>query len=383
VRIETEETQGLSNLVAQLLTKGTQRKSALEIAQQVESLGGRLEPFSGRDGFGIALQLLSEDVPEGMALLHELVTQSAFAEEELTLQRQLIAKQLQAEDDEIFDVGGRLLRRTFFGQHPYRFDPLGDEDTIGRLSRTACLEFAKRWLVPSNMVLSVFGDVTPEEIARQAGQTFGLLPSEQAPWPSQLVEDPPRDIRAAAQTMAKEQSLVMLGFSGITYGAPDRSALEVMTAVLSGMSGRLFQAVREAHGLSYALGAVNVPGWDPGYLVIYAATRPNEQDRVLELLDGELRTVIEQGFTDEEVAQAKQFLIGAHRLSVQHVAGLAKRVALDELYGMGHDAWTQYEARITGVTVPMVHDAAKRYLTLQQRAQVVISPNGHPVSQGN
>jgi len=377
VRIETEETQGLSNLVAQLLTKGTKHKTALEIAQQVESLGGRLEPFSGRDGFGIALQLLSEDVPEGMALLHELVTQSTFPEQELTLQRQLIAKQLQAEDDEIFDVGGRLLRRTFFGQHPYRFDPLGDEHTIGRLSRTSCLEFAKRWLVPSNMVLSVVGDVTPEAITRQAGQTFGTLPTEPTPWPGQITEDPPRSVRVATQTMAKEQSLVMLGFPGIAYGAPDRYALEAMTAVLSGMSGRLFQAVREAHGLSYTLGAVNVPGWDPGYLVIYAATRPNEQDRVLELLDGELRTVIEQGFTDDEVAQAKQFLIGAHRLSVQDVAGLAKRAALDELYGMGYDAWTQYEARINGVTVPMVHEAAKRYLTLQQRAQVMISPNGH------
>jgi len=377
VRVETEETQGLSNLVAQLLTKGTKRKNASEIALQVESLGGRLEPFSGRDGFGMVLQLLSEDVPEGMALLHELVTQSVFPEEELNLQRQLIAKQLAAEDDEIFDVGGRLLRRTLFGRHPYRFDPLGDRDTIGRLSRAACQEFAARWLVPSNMVLAIFGDVTPQAVARQAGQTFGALPSEQAPWPDQLDVDLPSDIRAAAQTMAKEQSLVMLGFPGITYGAPDRYALEVMTAVLSGMSGRLFQAVREAHGLSYTLGAVNVAGWDPGYLVIYAATRPNEQDRVLELLDSELRSVIDEGFTEEEVAQARQFLIGAHRLDVQHVAGLAKRVALDELYGMGFDAWTEYEARINHVTVPLVHGAAKRYLTLQQRAQVVISPDGH------
>ena len=137
VRVETEDTQGLSNLAAQLLTKGTKRKSASEIALQVESLGGRLEPFSGRDGFGIVLQLLSEDVPEGMTLLHELVTQSVFPGEELSLQRQLIAKQLAAEDDEIFDVGGRLLRRTLFGSHPYRFDPLGDRETIGRLSRSA------------------------------------------------------------------------------------------------------------------------------------------------------------------------------------------------------------------------------------------------------
>jgi zinc protease len=154
-----------------------------------------------------------------------------------------------------------------------------------------------------------------------------------------------------------------------------------MTAVLSGMSGRLFQAVREEHGLSYTLGAVNVPGWDPGYLVIYAATRPDEQQRVLDVLDDELRSMQREGFTEEEVALAKQYLIGTHRLDIQHLAGLAKRVALDELYGIGYDAWADYETRISHVTTPMVHEAAKQYLTLEQRAQVVISPNGHPVDK--
>ncbi|MDP3702848.1 MAG: insulinase family protein, partial [Candidatus Omnitrophota bacterium] len=236
----------------------------------------------------------------------------------------------------------------------------------------------KRWLVPSNTVLALFGDITTDAVAKQVDQTFGTISPERAPWPGQLPEDPPHDIRLATQTMAKEQSLIMLGFPGITYTAKERSALEVMTAVLSGMSGRLFQAVREEHGLSYTLGAVNVPGWDPGYLVIYAATRPNEQQRVLEVLDDELRSVLSEGFTEEEVALAKQYLIGTHRLDIQHLAGLAKRAALDELYGIGYDAWADYEARITRVTTPMVDEAAKRYLTLQQRAEVVISPNGHP-----
>ena len=378
VRVETEANQGVSNLVAEMLTKGTRRLTAFEIAQQVESLGGTLEPFSGRDGLGVVLQLLSEDLPEGLALMHELITDSAFPEAELEIQRALIASELQAQEDEIFDVGGRLLRRTLFGRHPYRFNPLGERKTIGSLTRAACTEFAKRWLVPSNAVIAVFGDVDHDAVTRELERSFGTITAGPASWPSRLPEEPSGEIREASQSMDKEQALIMLGFLGSTQTAPDRYALDVMTAALSGMSGRLFQSVREEHGLAYTLGAVHAPGWDPGYLLIYAATRPDEQTKVLEVLNEQLELAIDKGFTSDEVEQAKRYLIGAHRLDLQHVVGLAKRASLDELYGLGYNAWTTYEAKINAVTVAMVNDATRRYLTMRQRTQVVISPNGHP-----
>ena len=377
VRVETERTQGVSNLVAQLLTKGTTQRSALEIAQRVESIGGTLEPFSGRDGFGLVLQLLAEDLPEGLTLMHELVTDSTFPEEEFRLQRTLVLKQLEAQEDEIFIVGGRLLRQTLFQRHPYRFDPLGEEQSLEALTRAACHEFARRWMTPANMVIAVFGDADPAETGRRMDQLFGSMAAQPSPWPARLPEDPLETVRAARRRMEKEQALIMLGFAGSTHTSEDRHALDVMTAVLSGMAGRLFQSVRERHGLSYTLGAAHVPGWDPGYLLIYAATRPVEQERVLQVLEEQLQSTVREGFTEEEVDQAKRYLIGLHRLDVQHLVGLAKRCAIDELYGLGFDAWTAYEREIAAVSVPMANQAAKRYLTLPRRAQVIVSPNGH------
>lgn len=377
VRVETEAQQGLSNLVTRMLTKGTARKNAVEIAKQVESLGATLEPFSGRDGFGLSLQLLSQDIDEGLALIHELITQSTFPEEELTIQRSLITKQLEAQEDEIFDVGGRLLRQTLFGSHPYRFHPLGDRRTIGALTRADCQAFAKHWLTPSNMVITVFGDVNAESVTHALKRSVGTIAKQPSAWPAQLPEEPIDRVRTQTQTMEREQALIMLGFRGSTHTATDRYALDVMTAVLSGMAGRLFQSVRETHGLSYTLGAVHVPGWDPGYLLIYAATRPAEEETVLKVLDQQLRLTAEKGFTEEEVDQAKRYLIGIHRMDLQHITDLAKRAVLDELYGLGYDAWTKHEARINAITVPMVNEAAKRYLTMQRHAQVTVSPNGH------
>jgi len=377
VRVEQEHEQGLSNLVAQMLTKGTSQHTALEIAQQIESSGGNLEPFSGRDGAGLILQLLAQDLDSGLGLAHELVTQATFPEEELRVQRQLIAKQLQAQEDEVFDVGGRLLRETLFVHHPYRFNPLGDRQTITTLTREQCVAFAKQWLAPSNTVIAVFGDIQPERVAQQVEHSFGAIPPHTAPWPQQLPEDPLQGVREQTTVMEKEQALIMLGFRGSTHTAPDRYTLDVLTAVLSGMAGRLFQAVREKHGLSYTLGAANVPGWDPGYVVIYAATRPTEQDKVLTVLQEQLQLILEKGFTQEEIDQAKRYLIGISRMDLQQLVGLGKRSTLDELFGLGFNAWTTYEDNINAVTLAQVNQIATRYLTLQSRAQIIVAPNSH------
>jgi len=377
VRVETEETQGLSNLVAQLLTKGTGRRTASQIAEYVERLGGALEPFSGGDGFGLSLQLLSEDAEKGLELLHELVSESTFPEAELTIQRDLILKELAAQEDDIFTVGGRLLRQTLFPEHPYRFHRLGSAEAIQAVSRDACTEFAARWISASNLVLTIAGDISSERLEPAVQRLFGGMNRSEAVWPERIAEDPLSGVREASLTVPKEQAVIMMGFRGSTHRGDDRDALDVMTAVFSGMAGRLFQSVREQQGLSYTLGAINVTGWDPGFLLVYAATKPSEEARVTQAIEQELQRALDEGFTPDEVDEAKRYLIGNHRMEVQSLVGLAKRTALDELYGLGYDHWVTYEEQIGAVSVEDVHAVARRYLTLPQRAQIVVSPNGH------
>ncbi len=375
VRAETPQTQGLSNLVAQMLLKGTSHRSASQIAAYVESLGGQLDAFSGRDGFGLALQLLSDDTSRGLELIHDLLTDSTFPDDELALQRQLILRELDANDDDIFDQGSRLLRRTLFTAHPYQFDPLGTKDTVKRLTKPECLAFAKTRLAATNMVITVMGDLDEAQILEEIRQRFGTLDPSKTAWPATLPEDPLEHVRQASLTLPKEQSVIMLGFRGTRLTAPDRDTLDVLTTILSGMSGRLFQAVRERQGLSYAVGASNVPGWDPGYLVVYAATRPGEREQVLKTIHEQLQLIVKQNVTEDELLLAKRTLIGSYRLDMQSLGGLAKRCALDELYGLSYDNWTSYEQRINAVTIPMVHTAAQHYLQLSKRAEIVVAPD--------
>jgi zinc protease len=356
------------------LTKGTSRKGASQIAEWVESRGGRLEVFSGRDGFGLILQVLASDAAEGLDLVHEFVTDAAFPEAELELQRQLTLKALTVRDDDVFDVGSRLLRQTLFASHPYRFDPLGTTETVSRLTRRDCQAFAAQWLVPGNLVLTISGDVQPAAVLEQVRRRFAPLPKTPSPWPQTLPAEPLDRVREASRTVSKEQCVIFLGFRGAQVTAKDRDALDVLTAALSGMSGRLFQAVREEQGLAYTLGALNVPGWDRGYLAVYAATKPGERAKVLHTIETQLQALIDTGVTADEVEQAKRYLIGAHRMDLQQLAGVARQCALDELYGLGYEAWRSYEPRLNAITPQMVQEAAKRYLTLSQRAEVVVGP---------
>lgn len=377
VRGEPEGRHGLSNLAAQLLTKGTARREAREIALYVESLGAGLQPFSGRDSVGLSLHLLAKDLDAGIGFLYELITEATFPEAELALARELIAKQLQSHEDEIFQVGGRLLRRTLFGEHPYRVHPLGEAETIPTLTREECAAFVTQWMVGPNGVVAVLGDVDEAAVAQRLRQTFGRLAAVSSPWTSQVRSLQLSGLRTATQPLEKTQALIMLGFPGGTHRAEDRYALDVMTAVLSGMAGRLFQAVRETQGLSYTLGAVHAPGWDPGYVMVYAATRPTEEAAVLKTLNEQLRFAVAEGFTEEEVQQAKQYLIGANRMELQHVVELTKRAALDELNGVGFDEWRRYEEAVAQISPSQVHEAAQRYLTMDRHVEVIVSPNGH------
>ena len=375
VRVETDDTQGLSNLVATMLTKGTSRRSASQLAEQVEAMGGNLTAFSGRDEFGLVLQVLAEDLDAGLALAHELVTDSTFPEEELAIQRELIVKRLETQQDEIFQVGADLLRTTLFPHHPYRFNPLGSEANVPRLTRQQCMAFAKQWAAPSNAVIGVYGDLDPQALNRQIERFFGTRGPSVSSWPASMGEDALENVREASKTVEKEQALILMGFRSTTHVAADTYPLEVLTAVLSGMAGRLFQSVRERQGLSYTLGAANVPGWDPGYLLVYAATRPNEQGQVLTTVQDQLTLLVEHGVTEEEVEQAKRYLIGLHRADLQELASLLKEAVADELHGLGYDAWTAYEQRISAVTPAMVNEVARRYVTLGRRAQVVVAPS--------
>ncbi len=374
LRFEESSNEGISNFFAQMIPKGTLHKSEEEIAEWIDARGAEFAPFSGQNSFGLQLKVLKEDLPEGLRILADLVAHPAFPEEELEKERERTLGEIRLSQDQIFQVGGRLLRQTLFHQHPYRFYPLGREESISQLTREDLLQFHRRVLRPDQMVVTVFGDIDLEETKKSAEELFGNLRGGEGEGANPPPEPPLEEPRQAVQYLPKEQTLLLIGFHGISIRDEDYYPFEVLTAILSGGSGRLYTEIREKLGQAYTLAAYPVWGYDPGYYVFYVATTEEALSGVEELILNEIASLQKEPVPEEAIHRAKESLINLHKLSIQTPGSFSFQAALDELYGLGYDRYRQYEANIRAVTAEDIRRVAETYLDLGRRATIFVFP---------
>lgn len=378
LRAEEKDKNGLSNLVANMLTRGTFSRTSSEIAREVEKMGAGLASFSGKDTFGISLDLLNKDLIKGMNLASDVVSNPKFQQEEFERAKQEISAQIKQQLSDIFDSGWRLLRLKLFSKHPYRFHPLGTEGSLKNITRDDCFAFYKRFCRADNMVVAISGDVSWDTALKEVESSLGKLKSASLPAPIGGREDKEEvKYSETVEYMDKEQSLLVLGFKGAPLLSDDRYALEVMGEVLSGGGGRLYGRIREDLGLAYTLGAYPVFGVDTGYIIFYAAAKdisiPTVKESLIAQIDSLKTTVLDE----EELRRAKESLIGRYRTeTLQDIGAFSMMSALDELYGLGFDNYTRYEAMVRNVTADSIQNMAKKYLDMNKSAVVIIMPKG-------
>ena len=374
VRAEDEMTNGLCNLTAKSLDKGTKTRNASEIASFVESKGARISTFSGNNSFGLTLNLLSKDFDQMIALLADLITNSSFPQREFKRAKENSLAELIAREDNIFETGTKVLRSTLFRKHPYRFLKIGNEDSLKKLTRRNLINFYRSFCVGGNMVLAVFGDVDTEKVITKVEEEFNDLSDRDVPLIAPEEESRLSAIQKNYKIMPKQQSLLLLGFRGTTVFDQDRYALELICQMLSQASGRLFTQIREKAGFAYTLVAYSVLGLDPGYIVIYVATTAENIKAVKEEVLRQLDLLRQKPLTEDELQQAKIALRGRKLISRQTNANCALESALDELYGLGYNHYLEYPEQINRLEVKDIKRVANKYFTLSNYAEVVIGP---------
>jgi len=374
LRAEDENTNGLCNLVAQMLDKGTRSRNSAEIAYLVESRGAHLSSFSGNNSFGISLDLLSEDFDQMLPLLADLLINSVFPQSEIRRQKQRCLARIKACEDDIFDSGTRLLKETLFRKHPYRFLTLGNEKSLKKLRRRDLLDFYRNFCVGENMVLSIFGDVNGQQIPEKVNGLFKGIKSAEAPSISAQKEPKDKSLRTSSKPLPKRQTLALMGFGGVSVFNEDRFVLELLCQILSSASGRLFTQIRERPGLAYTLGAYQVLGLDPGYLVIYVATTRQFVETVKEEILHQLHLLKQEPLSEEELLRAKRALLGRKLIDRQTNSACAMESSLDELYGLGRNYYLGYAGRINQIEAADITRCARRYFDLSNYAVVVIGP---------
>jgi zinc protease len=375
VLAETAANNGITQLLGRLFPKGTRRRSAEQIARQIESVGGSLDGYGGHNSFGVNAEVLREDFATGLDLLRDVLLHPTFPVAELRREREVQVAQLRAQKDELLRSASKAMRRALFGRAGYGLDLLGSETSLAAIRRADLQDFHRRLAVPNNCVLAIFGDISARQVRTAVRKAFGdwrrgtTLPA----LPDNLWS-PPDSPRRVTETRDKKQAVLVMGWPGVTLRHEDRYALELLQATCSDLGSRLFLRIREKLGLAYYVGAQNFMGLAPGCFYFYAGTEPRHAARVEAELLAEAELLRTEGVTAAELQRAKAKLLGQKKIARQDLGGLAMHTALDELYGLGYANFDAEDARLEAVTQAEVQAAAAKYLRPDRLVVALIKP---------
>jgi zinc protease len=376
-----EAKPGLASLTGRLLEEGTTTRTAQEISQEIEDVGGSLEVGST----GGSLRVCCEDLARGLTLLADVVLRPALPAEALGWISRRMAAELRADLEDPAFRTELSFRGLVYGLHPLSRDPRGGVAELKRLTRVDVQAHHRRHFTPQNAILVAVGDFDPRRLVSQVKRCFGqwVPHARSLPPPSPISMAPRPRVRRIRH--AGEQVHIMLGHLGIARNHPDYDALAVLDCIFGsgpGFCDRLGRIVRDELGLAYSISGGMTDSADvvPGLFRVYAGTMPEEADRVVATITEQIRAMHAGAFSDLEVDRARRYLAGAWAFEFQTVEQRAERLLELERWGLDLDEPRRWPERIAATTPGQVRDAARRHLVPGALCRVELGPS-RPRSQ--
>lgn len=374
---ETRAQMGISHLLEHMVFKGSERRSARELALSLESLGGSLDAYTGREHTSYQARVLDEHLPQAADVLFDLMFRPALRESDLELERGVILEEIamveDTPDDIVFEVHGEQM----WGDHPYGYSILGTPETVESLTVADLRALHRRGYRPERVVVAAAGNVTHErllEVLREAG--WADLKGE-GPLEPMLVP-PARGAAPSERTVERDiqQTHLVLGNVTVPHRDERRHALQLVNALFGGgMSSRLFQRVREELGLAYSVHSFQSYHVTAGQQGIYLGCAPERVDEALSAVRSELALLQVTGLTAEELAMGKQQLKGQITLSMESVSARMYRAAAVELYEEPYRPLDEVLARVDAITAGEVSAVCRDFYGVEQQTLVRLGPS--------
>jgi zinc protease len=381
---ETPETNGITRLMAKILLKGTKTRTAEQIADQIEAVGGSISSDAGNNSFSVSLHITKSDLKLGVDLLSDVLLNASMPEKAVAREKQIQIAGIQQEDEQMTTVARNILRQALFNHHPYALRSNGSVEAVQRLTQKDLLEFRDRYVVAKNGVISIFGNVNTAEVKQMFEQALGSM----KPGALALTEaKPSAELRKPATVESKKekaQGVIMVGYRGVDVFSKDRHALELIDEASSDLGSRFFIRIREQMGLAYYVGASQFQGLVPGLFAFYLGTDPQKIEPVKTALLDEIRKLASDGLTNEELARGKKKLIGQQQIAMQSNDSFGYQSGLDELYGLGFDYYKKLEHDVNAVTLEEIKQTAAKYFRDQPYVLATVRPPEHaPAAKSN
>ncbi len=329
-RDEPLEISGISHFLEHLLFKGTARRSAREIAEAFDSLGGELNAFSAKEYTCYYAKVLDDYLEPAIEIMSDMIRNSLFRPADIDAERKVILEEISMHEDSPDDLIHDLFASTLWEAHPLGQGVLGHANIIKALAQEDLLGYFARHYSPANMVLAVAGSVDHDELVKLVQKHFGNDDWGGKQERHQVL--PEVHPQAAVYKRSTEQAHLVLGTLGLPRRHPDRFALAVLDNILGGgMSSRLFQKIREEKALAYSVFSYHSMFIETGLVAVYAGTSPDNVDDVISLVGKEIQQILSRGITAEELARSKGHIKGNLVLGLEDSGGRMTRIGKSEL----------------------------------------------------
>ena len=359
-RDEPAELAGASHFLEHLVFKGSEQRSAREIAESVDAIGGEMNAFTSREHTAYYTRLPADELSFGLELLCDVLAEPALRAHEVDAEREVILEELAMSEDTPDDRVHSLLAETVFPVHPLGREVLGDQETVAALSRDEIQMFFKEHYRPANVVIAAAGRLEHDDVISGVTSFLEAVDAGAAPQRDEP-STPPRPL--AVEHRPTEQAHLTLGWRAINQRDDDRFALAVANQAFGGgLSSRLFQEIREQRGLTYSVYSAASLYTDSGLFMVYAGTAPSKVDEVLDLVDAEVAKIVADGLTERELKVAAGYLVGALLLNLEDSGSRMGRLARGELAAGEALTVDEQVERIRAVTLDDAHRVVRRIL---------------------
>jgi zinc protease len=366
--------EGLANLTARLLTYGTQRRTALQISDTLDFVGARLSAACGEDLASVSMTVLKKDLKIGLELLAEVLTAANFPQDEIDRQKQSIIASIRAREENPGDIAQRRFAEALYPQSPYGRPVEGNEASVKALEQKTLKAFYDRYYRPNRTIVSVVGDISHEEIARALNEA---LHSWQRGDPA-TAPVPPSKI-GSSETIRVHKDLtqanIVLGHNGVGRENPDYYAIQVMNYILGGggFSSRTLDSIRNERGLAYSVYSYFSAEKGHGTFELVMQTKNETALEAIRIANVEMRRMREELVTEEELKDAKDYLIGSFPLRLDTNRKVANFWAQVEYFQLGLDYPDRYGDFIQKVSREDVRRVAQKYLKPESLITTIVA----------
>ncbi|MCP1190236.1 pitrilysin family protein [Priestia flexa] len=371
-RSEHPEINGVSHFLEHMFFKGTKTRSARDIAESFDQIGGQVNAFTSKEYTCYYAKVLDEHSNQALDVLADMFFNSAFDEEELAREKNVVYEEIKMYEDTPDDIVHDLLGKAVYGDHPLGYPILGTEETLKTFNGDSLRSYMEKMYIPENVVISVAGNVD-DSFIKEVEKYFGTYTSS---YGAHQYVQPAFHTNHIARKKDTEQAHLCLGFKGLPIGGKDVYSLIVLNNVLGGsMSSRLFQEVREQRGLAYSVFSYHSSYRDSGLVTIYGGTGSNQLDVLYDTIQDTLTELTDTGITAKELANSKEQLKGNLMLSLESTNSRMSRNGKNELMLGHHRSLDEILDLVNNVTIDSVNSLA-RSIFKDDFALSLISPSG-------